>query len=98
MNGNIIKAITPNSLSIIAFSMTFNVPSSANKTAYNFSMEGAGTLDGLGLTIDNVKLYKQGTTANLIQNGDFESPQTPSWNIFTNKDNIAIKWSVNPEI
>ena len=78
--------------------MTFDVPISANKIAYNFSMEGAGTLDGLGLTIDNVKVYKQGTTENLIQNGDFESPQTPSWSIFTNRDIDWIKWSVYPEI
>lgn len=74
MNGNIIKAIIPNSLSVVSFSMPFDVPISANKIAYNFSMEGAGTVDGLGLTIDNVKVYKKGTTENLIKNGDFEKP------------------------
>ena len=54
--------------------MTFDVPISANKIAYNFSLEGAGKVDGLGLSIDNVKVYKKGTTENLIKNGDFEKP------------------------
>ena len=38
-------------------------------------MRGAGTSDNLGLTIDNIKIVKEGTTENLVINGDFEHPK-----------------------
>ena len=35
-------------------------------------IKGAGKSDGFGLTIDNVKLVRYGTTKNIVVNGDFE--------------------------
>ena len=97
MNGAIIKTIIPNSRKIVPFNMTFDVPTRPNKTSYNFSLEGAGTLDGLGLGIDNVKFYQQGTTNNLIQNGDFESPKfNNSWRWFYSADIAKVKWITTP--
>ena len=44
--------------------------------------EGAGESDGFGLTIDNVRLVKTGTTKNIVVNGDFQKPNVGrSWKI-----------------
>ncbi len=44
---------------------------------------GAGISDSFGLLIDNIKLVRQGTTTNIVVNGDFSSPNTQgSWGIF----------------
>jgi hypothetical protein len=46
---------------------------------------GAGISDSYGLLIDNIKLVRQGTTANIVVNGDFSSPnEYGSWNIHNN--------------
>ena len=39
------------------------------KNSLQFS--GTGTSDGLGLTIDNVQLVRDGTALNLVENGGF---------------------------
>jgi hypothetical protein len=46
-------------------------------------IKGRGKADSYGLTIDNVKLIKDGTTRNLVVNGGFENPdQNGKWNIY----------------
>jgi len=36
------------------------------------------------LTIDNVKLIRQGSSSNIVVNGEFEDPDVDNgWNIFT---------------
>lgn len=45
---------------------------------------GAGISDSYGLLIDNVRLIRQGTTTNIVVNGDFSSPNVHgSWGLFT---------------
>ena len=44
---------------------------------------GAGISDSFGLLIDNISLVRQGTSANIVVNGDFSSPDVHgSWGIF----------------
>ncbi len=46
-------------------------------------IRGKGKADSYGLTIDNVKLVKDGTNNNLVINGDFEHPdQCGNWKIY----------------
>ena len=40
-------------------------------------MRGAGTSDAAGLGVDNIRLVKDGSTQNLVVNGDFENPKVP---------------------
>jgi hypothetical protein len=45
--------------------------------------EGSGEHDSFGLTIDNVKLTKVGSTENIVINGGFEQPDLKGkWKIF----------------
>lgn len=44
---------------------------------------GTGTSDKKGLTIDNVKLIREGTKINIAVNGNFEKPNlNKGWKIF----------------
>ena len=47
----------------------------ANEGENVLQLRGAGVSDGFGLTVDNVKLVKEGTTQNLVVNGGFERPK-----------------------
>lgn len=39
--------------------------------------------DSFGLTVDNVKLVRDGTLANIVVNGQFEDPDVDAgWQIF----------------
>ena len=47
----------------------------ANEGENILQLRGAGISDNAGLTVDNVKLVKEGTTQNLVVNGGFERPK-----------------------
>ena len=42
-----------------------------NPGTNSLKFQGAGISDGYGLTIDNVKLIREGETTNIVINGDF---------------------------
>ena len=48
---------------------TIKLDAVAGENALKF--QEAGKIDGLGLTIDNVRLVKTGTTKNIVVNGGF---------------------------
>lgn len=63
-----------NSVSIVVFSQV-------GKNSLQFS--GTGVSDSYGLTVDNVKLVRDGTLANIVVNGQFEDPDVDAgWQIF----------------
>jgi hypothetical protein len=74
-NGVLVKSLVPKDFAIKSFAVTVIAASGIN----NLTISGAGTSDGLGLTIDNVALVKVGASANLVINGGFENPNTASW-------------------
>lgn len=46
-------------------------------------IKGKGKADSYGLTIDNVRLVRDGTNKNLVINGDFERPDLfGNWKIY----------------
>ena len=48
-------------------------------------LRGEGIADSYGLTVDNVELVRQGTSQNIVVNGDFEQPSTNNgWKILKN--------------
>ncbi len=47
----------------------------ANEGENTLQLRGAGISDNFGLTVDNIKLVKEGTTQNLVVNGGFENPK-----------------------
>ena len=47
-------------------------------------IKGAGGIEAYGLTIDDVKLLREGSTDNLIENGKFINTPTPGWNSIVN--------------
>jgi hypothetical protein len=48
-------------------------------------IRGEGTSDSFGLTIDNVRLVRKGTSQDIVVNGDFEEPCVGGgWKFFDN--------------
>lgn len=66
-NNVIIKTIMPNDYIFHTFSI--KVASLVGKNSLQFV--GAGTSDSYGLLIDDVSLVRDGTTANIVINGNF---------------------------
>lgn len=80
-NNKIIQSIVPVDNSLHTFSLQLTAVAGAN----TLQIEGAGISDSYGLIIDNVKLIRQGDTANIVVNGDFQQPNVGSgWGIFAN--------------
>ena len=78
-NGKKIASLTPYNYNIQTKSIDVYVNVGQNMLKF----EGAGTADGLGLTIDNVELVRYGTTKNIVVNGGFENPCLGrGWKIF----------------
>ncbi len=79
-NNVIIKTIIPTDN--IFHTFTIRVAAAVGKNSLQFV--GAGISDSYGLLIDDVSLVRDGTTANIVVNGDFSSPNVHgSWGIFT---------------
>ena len=79
-NNVIIKTIIPTDN--IFHTFTIKVAAVVGKNSLQFV--GAGTSDSYGLLIDDVSLVRDGTTVNIVVNGDFSSPNVyGSWGIFT---------------
>lgn len=47
----------------------------ANDGENILQLRGAGISDSFGMTVDNIKLVKEGTIRNLVVNGGFENPK-----------------------
>lgn len=63
--------------------VTLNV--NVNVGANVLTFAGAGKADGLGAGISSISLTRQGTTTNILVNGDFSQPNLGSgWGIFIN--------------
>lgn len=67
------------------------IPTSYNITQYNqlisvdtgentLLIKGVGGIEVYGLTVDNVRLVRQGSTDNIIENGNFEDMGISGWN------------------
>jgi hypothetical protein len=69
-NNNIVSTVVPTDygLHTVLLPLTINV--GANVLAF----AGAGKSDGLGSDLTNVVLIQQGTSNNLVVNGDFSQP------------------------
>lgn len=80
-NDQIIVSIVPSNYNV----QTFTVQVQAKAGENRLQIEGAGVSDSYGLTVDNVKLIRVGTTQNIVVNGGFEQPNVGhSWGIFNN--------------
>ena len=77
-SGKEVATITPNDHKV--HWKTIQIEAVAGENTLRF--EGAGKNDGLGLTIDNVKVVKVGTSKNIAVNGGFQRPNVKrSWKI-----------------
>lgn len=80
-NDEIILSIVPTDYNKHVVNLVVYVDAGDNK----LQIEGAGLSDSYGLTIDNVKLVRDGTTTNIVVNGGFQSPNVgSSWGVFNN--------------
>jgi ABC-type transporter MlaC component len=62
---------------VVTLSVTANIGSNV------LSFAASGKSDGLGSDIGNVQLIRQGTTNNIVINGDFSIPnQNGKWKIY----------------
>lgn len=78
-NNVIVYSVVPSDYSWHSISVAITVLPGKNSLQF----VGAGVSDSYGLLIDNVQLVRQGTTTNIVVNGDFSSPNTyGSWGIF----------------
>ena len=78
-NGKQIAFITPNDYKIHNNVYPVKVEVGDN----NVKFEGAGVDDSYGLTIDNVKFIRKGTSTDLAENGGFEKPDLgKGWKVF----------------
>ena len=78
-NNALIATLAPNDYNVHTFTADVTVVVGTN----TLSIQGAGTLDGNGLCIDNVQLIRSGTNDNVVVNGGFERPaQNGGWNIY----------------
>ncbi len=71
-NGKSIKSLKPTDYKI--HTTSWPVKAVIGKNYLQF--RGEGISDTFGLTIDNVKLIRHGTTNSIVINGDFEQPST----------------------
>jgi predicted nucleic acid-binding Zn-ribbon protein len=79
-NDVLITEIIPSDYDLHNFSAIVEITSGTN----TLRLEGAGTPDSDGLTIDNVQLKRNGVNVNIVVNGDFELPnQEGEWGIYT---------------
>ena len=69
-NGNKIAEIIPSDYNIHKKHVRVDVNSGDNELRF----EGSGKKDGLGLTIDNVKLLQEKSRKDIVVNGGFERP------------------------
>lgn len=67
--------LIPTNYNITQYTLELQVDSGQN-TLY---IKAAGGIEAYGLTIDNVKLVRKGSTDNIIDNGDFEAPGSGGW-------------------
>ena len=78
-NGKVIDHITPNDYKVHTFFLWVTVRVGENSLKF----VGHGWSDCFGLTIDNVKLVRSGTTENICINPGFEYPNVDGkWNVF----------------
>jgi hypothetical protein len=77
-NDNIISSVLPNDY--LLHTVTLQITASRGQNVLEFA--AAGLSDGLGADIGNIQLIRQGTTNNLVVNGNFASPnQNGGWGI-----------------
>jgi hypothetical protein len=75
----IIYSVVPSDYNWHSISLQVTVIPGKNSLQF----EGAGVSDSYGLLIDNIQLIRQGTTTNIVVNGDFSAPNVHgSWGIF----------------
>lgn len=80
-NDQIIVSIVPSDYNVHTYTVQVQVKAGENR----LQIEGAGISDSYGLTVDNVKLIRVGTTQNIVVNGGFQQPSVGnSWGIFSN--------------
>ena len=80
-NDVIIASIVPSDYNVHTQTIVVYIKKGQNK----LQIEGAGVQDSYGLTVDNVILKRDGTTTNIVVNGNFEQPNVgSSWGIFNN--------------
>lgn len=77
-NNVIVYSIIPTDYSVQTRTVT--VTALVGRNTLQFS--GAGTSDSYGLLIDDATLIR-GSSPTIVTNGDFQLPNVPSWNIFT---------------
>lgn len=78
-NNAIVYSIVPSNYQWQTITIQLTVQAGRNSLQF----AGAGISDSFGVLIDNVKLVRQGTSANIVVNGDFSSPNVfGSWGIF----------------
>jgi hypothetical protein len=78
-NNAILFSIVPTDYAFHSLSANVTV-----QVGQNFlQLLGAGVSDSYGLLVDSVQLVREGTTTNIVQNGDFSAPNVHgSWGIF----------------
>lgn len=80
-NDVILHSIVPTDYAVHIHTITVYVKAGENKLQF----EGTGFDNSFGLTIDNVKLIRDGTVTNIVVNGGFEQPDVGhSWGIHNN--------------
>jgi hypothetical protein len=80
-NNNIVSTVVPTDYSI----HTVFLPLTLNVGTNVLAFAGAGKSDGYGSDLSSVALVQQGSTANLLVNGDFsQPPQNGAWSISKN--------------
>ena len=78
-NNALIATLAPGDYNVHTFTTDVTVVVGTN----TLSIQGAGTLDGNGLCIDNVQLIRSGTNDNVVVNGGFERPaQNGGYRVF----------------
>ena len=76
-NDVVVYSVNPDDYDVTTVSLTVSVQAGENTLQF----EGAGPADGLGLTIDNVRLVRDGV--DIVVNGGFSHPNVyGSWDLF----------------
>lgn len=75
-NKKLVGELIPTNYNIAHYTLQLQVDSGQN----TLLIKAAGGIEAYGLTIDNVKLVRKGSTDNIIDNGDFEAPGANGWN------------------
>ena len=70
-NDNVVLKVNPTDYDLHDETLTVEVKEGKNSLKF----KGKGKSDKLGLSIDNVRLVREGTTEDIVINGDFEMPQ-----------------------